>query len=98
MVGQNSLQTKVGIHFISKGGFNMDFITANEAKEQSYRNIEQKIKKEIADAIEKGYFKCSINSNKLSDSIIDKFKDLGYNIKEVQGNSYNYNFTYIISW
>ena len=76
----------------------MDFITANEAKEQSYRNIEQKIKKEINDAIENGKFECGINSDKLSDSIIDKLKDLGYNIKEMQGNSYNYSFAYIISW
>lgn len=76
----------------------MNFITANEAKEQVYRNIEQKIKTEIADAIEKGYFKCCINSNKLSDSIIDKLKNLGYNIKEMQEYSYEYDFTYIISW
>ena len=76
----------------------MDFITANEAKAQVYRNIEQKIKTEIAYAIEKGRFKCQINSDKLSDFIIDKLKGLGYNIKEVQGYSYSYDFTYIISW
>lgn len=69
----------------------MDLMTANEAKEQAYRNIEQKIKEEITNATEKG-------SNKLSDSIVDKLKDLGYNIEEIQSNSYRYDFAYIISW
>lgn len=76
----------------------MEIMTANKAREQVYRNIEQKIKKEIVCATEKGYFKCNINSNKLSDSIVDKLKYLGYNIEEKQGYSCEYDFTYVISW
>ena len=77
----------------------MKTITANEANEQSYKNIEDKLNNCIINSIEKGQFKATFqSSSKIPNSIIDKLKKLGYNIKENTSFINTGNFFYFISW
>jgi hypothetical protein len=74
----------------------MEFITANEAKIQTNLSIELYVQKEIEDAIKHGRNRVLIITTKIPKPILDKFRELGYNIEEA--SLYFNEFTYRINW
>ena len=74
----------------------MEFMMAREAREQSHTSTELNIQDEIKCAVKQGRNMVRIITTKIPDYILDKFRELGYNIEETP--QYFNEFMYKIKW